>query len=561
MNKLAYILLFLSSIFVENELSAQYFEEVSDELGVDYIYPGNDFQMVGGGLMVIDVNNDGWEDFFQSGGVFDSKLWLNQGGKFVDATSDFGLDALKGYFVQGAFCADFNNDGYQDFFVVNYGTGMSRGDKKSPALLKNIDGTHFELISIDLLEPGNFSSACLGDVNNDGWVDVYLTNYVASMGALYDSNGVEVGYNPTCYDNKLLINTNGEGFTEQAEFYGVHDGGCGLSASFTDFDQDGDVDLMLLNDFGEWTGKGNRFFRNDFPEKSFSDVTAQYQFGKEMYGMGIGQGDFDEDGDLDYYITNIGQNYLFQNEGSTFRDVAKELNLDNTFAYDSVFGTSWSGLFFDFEFDGDLDFYLSKGNVATLVPKAALSDANRFFLNEDGIFVDETSKSGVGDILSHRGSIIFDYDRDGDLDIISSVVKLPWSAFAKKEQKIKIYENKTHAGNWIGIKLVGDKNINRDGFGSSVLFEHEGRKMLKEVDGACGLSSQTTRIIYFGLGESKRMEKATINWSNGDVTELNRYRANRVYEVTNSGKVRVIKNGSKKSKVIAEPVETIREDI
>ncbi len=542
MNKLAWIV-FGFAFFLSNEnLRAQYFEEVSAKVGVDYTYPGNDFQMVGGGLMVIDVNNDGWEDFFQSGGVFDSKLWLNQHGTFVDATERYGLDALKGYFIQGAFCADFNNDGYQDFFVVNYGTGMSRGDKKSPALLKNINGSHFEIVTVDdVLPPGNFSSACLGDVNNDGWVDIYLTNYVASMGARYDSNGVEIGYNPTCFENKLLINKKGEGFVEMAESYGLDDGGCGLSASFTDFDQDGDVDLLLLNDFGEWTEQGNRCFRNDFPKESFTDVTDQYGFGREMYGMGIGQGDYDQDGDLDYYITNIGRNCLFQNEGDSFKEVARDLNIDNTYAYDSVFGTSWSGLFFDAEFDGDLDLYLSKGNVATLVPKAALSDANRFFLNNEGSFEDHTMKSGVGDVLSHRGSILFDYDKDGDLDIISSVVKLPWSAFANKDQKIKVYENQLKAKNWIGIKLIGTEPINRDAFGSSVLFEHQSKRMLREVDAASGLSSQSSRIVYFGLNDSKKLEKLTVNWSNGEKTELKRLRANRVYEVTLHGGVRVQK--------------------
>lgn len=519
---------------------SQQFKEVSSEVGLNYIYPGNDFQMVGGGLMVIDVNNDGWEDFFQSGGVFDSKLWLNNKGKFTDATSEYGLDSIKGYFIQGAFCADFDNDGFQDFFIVNFGTGFNRGDKKSPVLLRNVNGSSFEVIKMEnTIQPGDFSSACLGDVNNDGFVDIYLTNYVSTMGGISDSNGVEIGYNPTCFDNKLLINDNGHGFYELAEAYGVDDGGCGLAASFTDVDQDGDVDLLLLNDFGEWTGFGNKYFRNDYPTKGFTDLSEEYGFAREMYGMGIGQGDFDEDGDLDYYVTNIGRNCLFQNSENGFNEIAREEHLDNTFVYDSVMGTSWSGLFFDVEFDGDLDLYVSKGNVATLVPKAALSDANKFFLNDDGNFVDVTSTSGVGDILSHRGAVVFDYDHDGDLDIVSSIVKLPWSAFSKREQKIKLYENTGKAQNWIGIRLIGEDGVNRDCFGCSILFEHEGRKMLREVDGASGLSSQSSRIIYYGIGKSRKLQKATINWTNGERTKLKKLRRNRIYELTSNGKVKL----------------------
>lgn len=521
---------------------SQYFEEVSDEVGLDYIYPGNDFQMVGGGLMVIDVNNDGWEDFFQSGGVFDSKLWLNNQGRFTDATSAYGLDSLRGYFIQGAVCADFNNDGFQDFFIVNYGSGMNRGDKKSPVLLRNKNGLSFETVKMEnTIQPGNFSSAAVGDVNNDGFVDIYLTNYVINMAGISDSNGVEIGYDPVCFDNKLLLNDHGNGFYEQAESYGIDDIGCGLAASFTDVDQDGDVDLLLLNDFGEWTGYGNRFFRNDYPKPGFTDLSVQYGFARKMYGMGIGQGDYDEDGDLDYYVTNIGQNCLYRNDDDSFNEIATDLGIDNTFVYDSVMGTSWSGLFFDLEFDGDLDLFVSKGNVATLVPKAALSDANKLFINQNGEYVDVTATSAVGDILSHRGAIIFDYDHDGDLDIISSIVKLPWSVFAKREQKIKLYENISNAKNWVGIRLVGEDTINRDCFGCRILFEQDGRKMLREVDGSSGQASQSSRIIYYGLNESKKLQKATVYWPNGNKTVLRKLRRNRIYEYSSGGNLTKMK--------------------
>lgn len=522
--------------------TAQVFTEVSDKVGLDYIYPGNDFQMVGGGVMVIDVNNDGWEDFYQSGGVFDSKLWINDHGKFKDGTTEFGLDALKGYFIQGAISADYDNDGYQDFFIVNYGVGMSRGDKKSPVLLHNLGGKAFEVITMEnVIEPGNYSSACWGDINNDGYVDLYLTNYVATMGEFIDSNNLVIGYDATCFDNKLLLNLEGKNFRECSEEYGLNDVGCGLAASFTDVDSDGDQDLLLLNDFGEWTGEGNRYFRNEFPKNQFIDCSTESGFARLMYGMGIGQGDYDEDGDIDYYITNIGRNCLFQNEKGVFNEVAKELNLDVTFVYDSVRGTSWSGLFFDVEFDGDLDLYVSKGNVITLVPKTALSDPNRLFINNNGVYSDVTSGSGVDDLLSHRGSVILDYDQDGDLDIVSSVVKLPWGAFSKKEQKLKLYRNDSETKNWIGIKLIGENGINRDCFGCKVMFEQGSRKMMREVDAGSGQASQSSRILYFGLNDSKKLNKATIYWMNGTTTEVKELKQGFSYEIRPNGKVKRVK--------------------
>lgn len=520
--KLFFLLLNLT---LPNIICAQIFSEVSSEKGLNYLYPGNDFQMAGGGVMVIDYNNDGWEDFFQSGGLFDSKLWKNNHGTFEDVTDEVGLDALNGYFIQGAVSADYDNDGYEDFVIANYGVGMSRGDKKSPVLLHNIKGDYFEVIPLAYaVGKGNYASACWGDINKDGFVDLYFANYVRTMSGILDSSGVTIGYNPTCYENKLLINIQGKSFVEQSENYGLNNGGCGLSASFTDLDQDGDLDLLLLNDFGEWTKKGNKFYRNNYPEKKFTDATNQIGFDKKMYGMGIGQGDFDMDGDLDYYITNIGQNSLYENQEGILKDVAENNGLTSTFVRDSIRGTSWSGLFFDLEFDGDLDLYISKGNVAVLVPKTIINDPNKLFINENDSFKDVTDSSGLNDVLSHRGAAIFDFDRDGDLDIVSSVVKMPWAAFARKEQKLKLFQNNVKPNNWIAIKLVGSGTVNKSCIGCKVLFEHNGRKMMREVDGGSGQSSQGTKLLYFGLNKSKKLDKATIFWTDGTQTELKKLR-------------------------------------
>lgn len=531
-------------LFVTIDIHAQQkmFTEVATECGLDYIYPGNDFQMAGGGVLVIDVNNDGWEDLFQSGGVFESKLWINEHGKFRDATSEFKLDVLIGYFIQGAIAADIDNDGFRDFVVANYGTGMGRGDKHSPVIMHNVSGKYFEKMSLDeVLEPGNFTSACWGDINNDGFVDLYLTNYIASMGGITNERGQEVGYDATCFENKFLLNQGGKSFVECSKSFGINDGGCGLAASFTDADSDGDLDLILLNDFGEWTGMGNRFFRNEFPKTFFTDQTDSTGFNAKMYGMGIGQGDFDQDGDLDYYLTNIGKNQLMQNTNGKFTDVANENHVDLTYVRDSICGTSWSGLFFDLEFDGDLDLYVSKGNVATLVPKTVIKDPNKLFVNQNGQFIDSSLASGVDDILSHRGAVVLDFDHDGDLDIVSSVVKLPWSAFAHRDQKIKLYRNDLQVGNFVGIRLIGEGIVNRDCIGCKVLFVHRNGKTMREVDGSSGQASQSTPILYFGIGEETILGSVTIYWTDGTSTTLNALRSGFIYEVNSKGKIKKVK--------------------
>lgn len=498
--------------------------------------------MAGGGVLVIDVNNDGWEDVFQSGGVFNSKLWINQKGQFVDGTEEYKLDALYGYFIQGAISADYDNDGFIDMMIVNFGKGIGRGDKHSPALMRNVRGEYFELIDLsDVIEPGNYASACWGDFNMDGFSDIYLANYVSSMGGIRDSNGREIGYDPVCFENKLLLNNGGKGFTECSAKYGLNDGGCGLAASFTDVDNDGDPDLLLLNDFGEWTGIGNQYYENNYPEESFTNKTIESGFGIKMYGMGIGQGDYDNNADLDYYLTNIGRNYLMNYENGKFTDVAKELEIDLTYVRDTVRGTSWSGLFFDMEFDGDLDLYVSKGNVAALVPKTSVKDWNVLFENRDGEFVDASDSSGVNDLLSHRGAVIFDYDHDGDLDIISSVVKLPWGAFANLDQKIKLYQNEMKVGNWIGIRLRGADGLNADCFGCKAIFKQGGKSMMREVDGGSGQASQSTRILYFGLNDANVLEELTIHWLGGEITVLKDLIGGKVYEISNDQQIQILR--------------------
>ncbi len=536
MQRIILFLPLLLSCYYAN--SQKLFSEVSDSIGLNYIYPGNDFQLAGGGLMVIDVNNDGWEDLYQSGGVFDSKLWVNNEGVFYDATDEYGLDALYGYFIQGAVSADYDNDGYEDFFVANFGNGFGQGDKKAPVLLHNIKGERFDPIFLDSILPAeNYAAACWGDINNDGFVDLYVANYVKTMSGLHDEKGRPVGYNPTCYENKLLVNIEGKYFKEQSGQYGLNDGGCGLAVSLTDFDNDSDLDLILLNDFGEWTNEGNKVFRNNYPDQSFTNISQTSGFDQEIYGMGIGQGDYNNNGQLDYYVTNIGRNYLFTFEDSVFTENAEDLELDIPFVYDSIYGTSWSGLFFDLEFDGDQDLYISKGNVATLVPLAAISDGNKLFVNEGGVFFDKFTESGVSDVLSHRGAVVFDFDHDGDLDIVSSVVKLPWAAFAGKEQKIKAYQNDSEAGNYVGIRLEGKHPFNRSAIGAKVVFYQNGKKSVREVDGGSGHASQGTKTLYFGLGKHKSLDEVKVNFGDGKWLSIKGLQHGRIYTVDSEGKV------------------------
>lgn len=536
MKQLLNFLLF--SVMVLQPATAQYFTEVSNRVGLTYIYPGNDNQEVGGGVVVLDVNNDGWDDFFQAGGVFPSKLWINKKGTFIDATKDYKLDLLRSLYVQGGAAADFNNDGYEDLFLCNFGKGMRHGDNQNPVLLMNVKGTHFLPVFVKSFSvPGNYTSCTWGDYNNDGFADLYVTDYVHRMNNLRDTAEQPIGYNPICNENKFYINQGGKGFREAAAAFGLNNKGCGLACMFTDYDRDGDVDLMLLNDFGSWNQLGNQLYRNNYPDTSFTELSRSSGFYNELYGMGIGAGDIDNDGDLDYYITNIGQNYLYRNTNGILEDVAPGMGVDNTFVSGTLRGSAWSGLFIDFNNDGLTDLYVAKGKLETLTPKTIVKDPNKLYRNQgNNRFIDVSDSSGVNDILSHRGAALFDFDHDGDLDIVSSVIKLHWAELGGLDQKLKLFRNNNNKkNNWIGFKLKGAGRINQSALGASVTVEASGLIQIKEVDGGSGHASQSSRILYFGLGNIKSIDRITIRWPGSKTTVLKKLTPGKVYTVLPTG--------------------------
>ncbi len=521
------------------------YTEVGLKKGLTYIYPGIDLLDTGAGVTIIDANNDGWDDIVQCAGIFKTKLWINNKGFFEDKTSTFFSNYLDTVFVQSAVSGDFDNDGYTDLFVCNYGTGSGgMGDKKNPILFKNNNGKSFSpVFSETFNELGAYSSAAWGDINNDGFIDLYVANYVVEMSEKnYGPNNIR-GYNPTCLENKFYINQSGKGFKELSKRYGLNNDGCGLTVCFTDYDNDKDVDIMLLNDFGEWNHKGNQLFKNEFPKDTFINVSVSSGFYHEMYGMGVGIGDYDGDGDLDYYITNIGENLLLKNSGrGDFTSVAKSLNIDNTWVNDSLRGTSWSPIFFDVDNDTDLDLFVGTGNVKTMTPKTAIKDPNKFYLNSgNNLFKDVSASSNTNDVLSHRGSAVFDFDHDGDLDIISSIIKMGWADFGGMDQRIKLFRNNLRNNNhWIGFKLVGSGSSNKDGLGSQIIIDINGVKQIREVDGGSGHSSQSTKNIYFGIGKSKKIDSITIKWLGGKSQNFNNLKPGHVYTISENGSVSIL---------------------
>ncbi|MCB9196310.1 MAG: CRTAC1 family protein [Flavobacteriales bacterium] len=535
--KLKYTLIVVFTVYISTAHS-QKFREVSNEKGLNYYYPGHHRQEVGAGITVFDINNDGWDDIFQSCGNFESKVWINHRGQFKDETDKYLPDSLEYRHIQGAIAGDFDNDGYEDLILTNL--SFYEGDKKPPVLLKNLNGESFVQVFNEVFtEQGNYPSAAWGDINGDGFIDLYLLCYVKNMSVTYDSLD-NFYYIPECLPNKFYINQGGLELTELAAQLSINDSGCGLACMFTDFDNDSDVDLILLNDFGSWNHLGNRIYRNNYPEFSFTDVSVSSGLYEEFYGMGIGIGDIDQDGDFDYYFTNIGPNSLMLNQKDRFENVADNLEVGLGF-YNNKKSTSWSGIFFDVENDGDLDLILTKGYLESL-EKPTINEVNKLMINKgNGKFVDKSKQSKITDSISNRGAAFFDFDHDGDLDLVTNSLQLGRSEFAGRDQKIKLYENVTRNKNhWIAIKLEGLDSVNRSAIGCSVRFQIKDKWYIREVDGGSGHCSQSSKMMYFGLGKNKKISNIQINWIGGGKTVITELDADKCYLIKTSGEITVI---------------------
>lgn len=538
--KISTLLLFMMLIAGSSE--SQNFTEVSDSVGLTYSYPGMSNFQIGGGVTVFDFNNDGWDDIFQSGGIFPSKLWRNNRGRFTDFTDSAALDKLTSYYINGAIAADFNNDGWEDLFVYNFGIGQNKGDKKFPLLLYNHQGKFTETAE-GFSSLGFFTSAAAADVNNDGLLDIYITNYVNQMELLENNNFQPIGYNPQGMDNKLYIQQNDGSFKERAALYNVADSGCGLACMLVDINGDFKPDILLSNDFGEWTGLGNKCYVNKSNLGLFIDLSDSLGFNAHIYGMGIGMTDVNANGKYEFYFSNIGEDlFLTQTNG-------KWVNKINGFfpsADTSKLTTSWSPIFFDMDNDGDDDLYLTHGNVESYIPKTIMLDSNRVFENlGDGHFVEVTQNSVLRCPMSHRGAAKIDYDRDGDIDLVSLPLKLPFGQFANFKQRLQLYRNNNTSGNWINIILKGKNGVNPDAINATVKLTQGSHTRIKQKICGEAHASQSSQVMHFGLGETKLVEKIEIQFNSKLKYRFTNLEVNNTYVISSNGSIEKIEYLSK----------------
>lgn len=532
-NIVGYIWMFL--LCFNQGLQAQLFEEVSQSIGIDHIVETTN--NIGGGVAIFDYDMDGDEDVYLTSGFKPDKLYRNNGdGTFTDVTQQAGVSLTGNVYTTVAITGDIDNDGDRDIFVGTT-TDILGADFRNLLLRNNGNGTFTEIGSQAGFdhEIDETVGATFIDYDQDGFLDIYAVNYVKNNGITLDSAGMVNGFSHECFSNHFYHN-NGDGtFTERGEELGLDNTGCSLAVTATDYDMDEDLDIYLANDFGEFI-LPNSMYQNQLGQTdTFIDVATSTGLDIGFYGMGIATGDYDQDGDFDYYVTNLGRNVLLDNDGTgQFSDVTTTAQVENTWVIeDSLLTTSWGTAFFDYDNDTYLDLFVSNGQIpASEFIATGRFDPNKLYHNNrDKTFTDISEIAGINDTNRGRGMAHFDFDNDGDLDFIVPVLNT-----SSGEYWTKFYENKNeNNNNWLKIKLTGT-SCNRDAFGTKIKVYTGDKILIREISAGASHASQHSSIVHFGLGaDVSTVEQVVVEWLGGEAEVLNNVATNQTVELTQGG--------------------------
>ena len=523
------------------------FADVASDVGLDFRHGAFRWDVspdpvaaMGSGVCWLDYDGDGWLDLFvvnsfaqdeaarweADGGLPRSALFHNVQGRFVDVSASSDADlAVRG---TGCVAADLDLDGRTDLYVTTAQAG---------ALLWNDgDGTFTEgAEAAGAGALGWYAGAAVGDVNADGWPDLFLAGYAnvnaPIEGATQGFPGSHLGVRDLLYVSNGRRDNEHVTFREAGADAGLEvvDFMHGLGAAFSDLDLDGDPDLYVANDTTP-----NRLYENvRWPGGAaadplglgfrFEELAGRAGVADPNAGMGVAVGDFDGDGRPDLFVTNArDQVHAFYRSriselvDPSFADVRSDLGLDLTGS------TGWGVSWMDLDLDTDLDLVVVNGDVPVR-DLAADAEPVQVFENltaqgDPGGFEDRSGAPGLGPVgrLLARGSAAADYDNDGDLDLAITTVG----------GRLVLVENRARAGNWLEVAP------DRFSPGAEVrALLPTGRELTCEVRaGSSYLSSEDPRC-HFGLGGSTEVRELTVLWPDGGESILKDVEANQILEV------------------------------
>jgi hypothetical protein len=500
-------------------------------------------ESMSGGVALIDYDRDGWPDiYFTNAQNVDMALHgkkarsalyhNNRDGTFTDVTDQAGV----GYpcWAMGATVGDYNNDGWPDLLVTCFGGVV--------LYRNNGDGTFTDVTKSAGLSGDSLwaTGAAFGDYDGDGWADLFVSHYVeldlAHMAAFGSSEtcrymGIDVQCGPRGLkgspDNLYHNNRDGT-FTDVSDRAGVGDAEhrYGLTAIWSDFDNDGKLDLLVTND-----GQPNYLYRGNgagkFVDAGFSSGVALNENGAAQANMGVALGDFLHTGRMSLLISHFDNEYaaFYRNDGDmSFTDISVASGIaKGTRGY-----VGWGDAFVDFENDGWDDFFLVNGHVYPQVDsahsKVTYFEPKLLFLNQrDGTFKDISKLAGAAIQIPQvsRGMAVGDLFNDGKLEaVVENLVGRP----------MILRPEGGPPNHWISFQLEGVES-NRLALNARVQATAGDLVQLGEVISGGSYLSQNDLRIHFGLGEHERVDKAKVYWPDGRVETLTNLIANHYYSV------------------------------
>ena len=497
-------------------------------------------ETTGGGVALIDYDNDGLLDvFFASSVNSDSpsretahRLYRNQGNlRFDDVSAEAGLQR-KGW-GQGVCAGDIDQDGHVDLFVTHWG---------ADSLLRNVNGTCFRDEAEQRGLAGGsdrWSTGCsFLDFDRDGDLDLFVAHYVEFDQATTPLPGeapqcawkgapIPCGPRGLAAESMSLFANDGKGYFEDVS---VSSGVAtakryhGLGVLSSDFDGDGWPDVFVACD-----STANLLFRNlgdgTFEEIGLVSGAAYNEDGHEQAGMGVAAADYDGDARTDLFVTNFAAdtNTLYRNVASgQFRDATVMTGLATVTAF-----VGWGADFLDFDLDGWPDIFVANGHVAPSVNNAGIGEAFAqprllFWNRGDGKFHPISTQAGSAFSASHpsRGSATGDLDNDGDLEIVVVNVGQSPSLLQDRSQR---------SANWLAVRALARSGS--DAIGARVTVRVDGFQRTAEVRSGGGYLSQSDLRLHFGLGDLSSVEIEVL-WPSGLSRSAGTFAANQMVTIT-----------------------------
>jgi hypothetical protein len=532
------------------------FEDASEKAGLTHWThkmgtPAKDYivETKGSGVGLIDYDNDGWLDIYVvNGSTFDALdgketpphaalFHNNHDGTFTDVAAKAGVTNDR--WGTGVAIADFDNDGWPDIFVSNWG--------KNRLYHNNHNGTFTDVSDKAGVALGNWSSgATWGDYDGDGRLDLFVAGYLH-----YDRNNLPVasengvpnafctfrGEQVSCGPRGLkgepdhLFHNNGDGtFTDVSEKAGVADkpGYYGLGVVFADINNDGKPDLLVGNDSTPnylYLNKGD----GTFEDVSYASGFALDEAGRETASMGIAVGDYENNGMLDVFDTTFSDSYkpLYHNEGdANLTDISYHMGLGEI----TVPFLSWGDAFMDYDNDGWKDLLMADGHVYPQADKynwgTSWKERPMLFRNIEGKRfenVPAVEGTGLAVVIAGRGMAVGDLFNDGKLDAVINVMD------GHPVLLRNVDPNKNH---WLELKLVGGPKSPRDAVGSTVYVTANGMKQRGDVlSGGSYLSSNDPRP-HFGLGQATTVDAIEVHWPSGKMENFTVPGVDRIVTIT-----------------------------